>query len=310
MTNGFTRRIRNENEKRAEVQCQSFNFAFCILSCFLIFARLANLRQVASANSPMAKKRNNEVASESRDGFRISNGPVIRLTDEEQMHDFGDVVELPRVYGSPILFAIARDPRTIFTYWNIDWPSIFAKAAPVDRQVHLRVYRSDGSEETVTAVEPMVGNSYLTVSEPRESYRVEIGYYHPAAVWNSVATSDDVKMPPERAAENVDVDVATIPFHLSFQRLIDLFRVSNTDALSEIISRLQKRAVTDEDRALLTPEEWEILRAMNLSIDEMGAARRAFLDRGDGAALRRRAEALLGFGASSSSRGFGGSSWS
>jgi hypothetical protein len=68
--------------------------------------------------------------------------------------------------------------------------------------------------------------------------------------------------------------------------------------------------VTDEDRALLTPEEWEVLRAMNLSIDEMGAARRAFLDRGDGAALRRRAEALLGFGASSPSGGFGGSSWS
>src|SRR5437879_12188118 len=101
----------------------------------------------------------------------------------------------------------------------------------------------------------MVGNSYLVVSEPRESDRVEIGYYHPAAVWNSVATSDDVKMPPERAAENVDVDVATIPFHLSFQRLIDLFRVSNGNALSEIVSRLQKRVVSEEARALLTPQE-------------------------------------------------------
>src|SRR5260370_12129279 len=124
----------------------------------------------------------------------------------------------------------------------------------------------------------MGGKWDLAVFEPRESYRVEVGYYHPAAVWNSVATSDDVKMPPERAAENVDVDVATIPLHLSFQRLIDLFRVSNTDPLSEIISRLQKRAVTDEDRALLTPEEWEVLRPINLSIDEMGAPPRAFLD--------------------------------
>jgi hypothetical protein len=221
-----------------------------------------------------------------------------------------EVVELPRVYGAPLLFAIARDPRTLFTYWNIDWASIFENTAPVDRQVHLRAYRSDGSEETVTAVEPMVGNSYLTVSEPRESYRVEIGYYHPAAVWNSVATSDEVKMPPERVAENADVDVATIPFHLSFQRLIDLFRASNTNALSEIISRLQKRAVTDEDRALLTPEEWEVLQAMTLSIEEIGAERRAFLKQGNGAALRQRAEALLGFGESSTSRGFGGSSWS
>src|SRR5437867_13064046 len=116
-------------------------------------------------------------------------------------------------------------------------------------------------------------------------------------------------MPPESPAENVDVDVATIPFHLSFQRLIDLFRASNTEALSEIVSRLQKRAVSDEDRALLSPEEWEILRAMNLSIDEISAARRAFRERTNGATLRRRAEALLGFGATSPTRAFDGSSW-
>ncbi|PYL17989.1 MAG: hypothetical protein DME30_04870 [Verrucomicrobia bacterium] len=155
--------------------------------------------------------------SKARSGYRISNGPVVRFarSDPKLPNDLPEVVELPRVYGAPLLFAIARDPRTLFAYWNVDWSSIFENTAPVDRQVHLRVYRSDGSEETVAAVEPMVGNSYLTVSEPRESYRVEIGYYHPAAVWNSVATSDDVKMPPERAAENVDVDVATIPFHLT-----------------------------------------------------------------------------------------------
>lgn len=245
-------------------------------------------------------------------GYRISNGPVVRLArgDAKLPSDLAEVIELPRIYGRPLLFAIARDPRTLFAYWNIDWSSIFENTAPVDRQVHLRVCRSGGGEETTTAVEPMMGNSYLTVAEPRETYRVEIGYYHPAAVWNSVATSDEVKMPPERAAEKVDVDVATIPFHLSFQRLIDLFRASNADALSEIVSRLQRRAVSDEDRALLTTEEWEILRAMNLSIDEIGAARRKFLQRGDSAALRRRAEALLGFGATSPSGGFGGSSWS
>jgi hypothetical protein len=301
--------MKNENEKRAEVQCQSFNFAFSILNCLSIFARLANLRQVASANSPMAKKRNNNVASESRDGFRISNGPVIRLADEEQMHDFGDVVELPRVYGAPILFAIARDPRTIFTYWNIDWPTIFAKAAPPDRQVHLRVRGPGGVEETSAAVEPMASDCYLAVSQPRGTYRVEIGYYQPADVWHSVATSDQVAMPPDSVAENADVDLATIPFHLSFQRLIDLFRASNRDALTEIISRLQKRALTDEERELLSAEEWEILRAMNLSIDEIESARRAFLTRASQALLRKRTEAILGFGGTSSSRAFSGSSW-
>jgi len=250
--------------------------------------------------------------SDPRTGYRISNGPVVRFarSDPKLPNDLPEVIELPRIYGAPLLFAIARDPRTVFAYWIIDWSSIFENTAPVDRQVHLRVYRNDGSEETSEAVEPMAGNCYLTVSEPREKYRLEIGFYQPEGVWNSVTKSDPLTMPPESVAQSVDVDVATIPFHLSFQRLIDTFRASNGNALSEIVSRLQKRAVSDEERALLSPEEWEILRAMNLSVDEIDIARREFQKRGNGADLRRRAEALLGFGASSPLRGFGGSSWS
>jgi hypothetical protein len=245
-------------------------------------------------------------------GYRISNGPVVRLArrDPKLPEDLAHVVELPKVYGDPLLFAVPRDPHTLFVYWMIDWSSIFETSAPVDRQVHLRVRRDDATEETSIAVEPMAGNCYVTVSEPRETYHVEIGYYQPKDVWNSVATSEVVTTPPERVSSNVDVDVATIPFHLSFQRLIDLFRASNRDALSEIVSRFQKRAVSDEDQLLLRPEELEVFRAMNLSLDELQAARDAFPDRTNGFALRRRAEALLGFGATSPSRPFEGSSWS
>jgi uncharacterized protein DUF4912 len=254
----------------------------------------------------------NESPAEGPKGYRVSNGPVVRLarSDSKPPAEFADSIELPRVYGEPLLFAIARDPRTLFVYWNVDWPAVFESTAPVDRQAHLRVYRTDGTEEMTEAVEPMAGNCYLSVSEPRETYQVEIGYYQPENVWNPIAISERTTMPPEQVIENLDVDVATIPFHLSFQRLIDLFRAANTDALSEIISRLQKRAVTDEDRALLGPEEWELLRAMDLSIDQISAARVGFTDRRNGAAIRRRAEALLGFGATSPGHGFGGSSWS
>src|SRR5207247_688270 len=128
--------------------------------------------------------------------------------------------------------------------------------------------------------------------------------YAPEGVWNSVAISDEVIMPADSVAENVDVDLATIPFHLSFQRLIDLFRASNHEALTEIVSRLQNRAITDEERELLSLEEWEILRAMDLSLEELKSARAGFNSRISEAALRRRAEALLGFGASSPSRSF------
>jgi len=272
------------------------------------FACVAPVLSTCRYDFAMAENKNNVVASklETASGFRISDGPVVR---GKRSVDLEDLIELPRLYGEPILFAIARDPRTIFTYWNIDWPSIFRSASPVDRQVHLRVYKNDGGEETSAAVEPMAGSCCLSVSGPRSVYLVEIGYYQPEDVWNSVATSDAVTMPPATISERVDIDLATIPFHLSFQRLIDLFRASNGDALTEIISRLQKRALTDADRELLSPEEWEILRAMNVPLVEIDAARRAFMDRAGSERLRKRTEAILGFGSTHPSHGFGQSSW-
>ncbi len=245
------------------------------------------------------------------DGFRISNGPIICPTEEAKREDddFGDMVEAPRAFGAPILFAIARDPRTIFIYWSIDWPTIFAQAMPVDRQVHLRVYTVDGTQETSAVVEPMAGNSYLPVSQPRGVYRVEIGYYQPEDVWNSVAVSDEVTMPPDNVAADVDVDIATIPLHLSFQQLLDLFRVSNGATLTEIISEFQKRALNKEERELLSAQELKILRAMDLSLLSTAVAWRAFRDQADYEILRKRTESILSAGSASLRGGFGESSW-
>ena len=253
----------------------------------------------------------NKPGSNTPAGYRISNGPVVRLarSDSKLPPDLADAIELPRVYGAPLLFAIARDPGTLFVYWNVDWSAIFENTAPVDRQVHLRVSRS-GDEELMQAVEPMAGNYYLNVTEPRGSYRVEIGYFQPEGVWHLVATSEQVTMPADRVAGSDDLDVATIPFHLSFQRLIDSFPGSKPDALTEFVSRLQQRAITEEDRALLTDQEWETLRSMNLSAEKLDAAHCAFGPRQNANALRRRAESLLGVGGTSPGNGFSESSWS
>ena len=261
----------------------------------------------------MATKNRRQARSKSNvmDGFRISNGPVMKSAEEAgtSAADFGDVAELPRPHGAPGLFAIARDPRTIFTYWSIDWPRVFAQTIPVDRQVHLRVYRDDGALEMSAAVEPMAVNSYLTVSQ-RGAYRVEIGYYQPEGVWNSVAMSNEVTMPADDIAQHADVDLVTIPFHLSFQRLIDLFGATNGAALAETISRFQKRALTEEGRELLTSEEREILRTMDLSLLEISASRRAFIDQADDDTVRKRRAGILSLSSTSPASGFGESSWS
>src|SRR5438067_8825068 len=281
-----------------------------LLSAVSVFG-FANLNQ-SRRESHMATKSPKPTKSKSMtDGFRISNGPVIRPTKvaKREDDDLGDMVELPRAFGAPILFAIARDPQTIFTYWSIDWPTIFAQAMPVDRQVYLRVYTVDGAQETSAAVEPMAGNSYLPVSQPRGVYRVEIGYYQPEDVWNSVAVSDEVTMPPDNVATDIDIDVATIPLHVSFQQLLDLFRVSNGATLTEIISELQKRALNEKEHELLSPEERKILRAMNLSLLSTAVAWRAFRDQADYEMLRKRAESTLSAGPASPRGGFGESSW-
>jgi hypothetical protein len=240
-------------------------------------------------------------------GYHISSGPLAP-PDEGDYSAGWELGELPRVYGAPLLFAMARDPRTLFAYWNIDWSTIFAQGEPADRQVYLRVKKADGTEVSESVIEPMLGSYYAGEVQPDGAYRVELGYYDGKGEWHSVTSSSVVTMPREGASDNAAVDVATVPFHLSFQRLVDLFRAANGDALTAIMSRLQSRALTEAERELLTSEEWEILRAMNLSVENMAEAWRGFADREDENLLRKRTEAILGFGATSPAHGFGASS--
>ena len=258
---------------------------------------------MASSDSPPSPRPGNAA------GYRISSGPLVP-PDEGDYSAGWELGELPRIYGAPLLFAMARDPRTLFVYWNIDWSRVFAQGEPAHRQVYLRVKDADGTGVSESVIEPMLGSYYAGKVQPGRAYRVEVGYYDVKEEWHSVGNSSAVTMPREGASDNAAVDLATVPFHLSFQRLVDLFRASNGDALTAIMSRLQSRALTAAERELLTPEEWEILRAMNLSVEDMAQAWRGFENREDEDLLRKRTEAILGFGATSPAHGFGESSWS
>lgn len=234
--------------------------------------------------------------------FILSSQPVVteRTAESTTAPDYENLGELPSSYGGAFLFAIARDPHTVFAFWDIDWGTLFGDAPPADRKVHLRVLWHEGIEESTAAVEPMAGSHLLSVVHARSSYRVEIGYYAPENVWNSVAISSAVITPPDDVAENDAVDVATIPFHLSFQRIIDAFRGSkyDGDALAEIIGRLQHHADTSD--ATLPESERELLRALEAGLGGSPAAERAQLRKApDTFATRDRIESVLGFGASS-----------
>jgi hypothetical protein len=239
-----------------------------------------------------------------RKTFHISRKPVVPLAEVQESHALGNGLEFPRFYGPPRLLAIARDPWTIFAYWNVDWASIFKNAAPIDRQVHLRIHCGDGLKEKEATIEPMAGMHYVTMSQRHRDCRIEIGFYQPADVWRSVVTSNEIVMPPTEISESEHVDLATIPFHLTFQQLVDLFG-ANDDALATVISRFQTRAVSKGKYETLSSEERKILHATGLALSEVADSRRAF-NQIDSEKLKRRAEALLRSDATSPSRGFKG----
>ena len=235
--------------------------------------------------------------------FLISRRPVVPVAETEESQGLGNALGLPRFHGSPRLRAIARDPRTIFVYWYVDWPSIFKTAPPIDRQVHLRVHCADGLEEKEAAIEPMAGMHYVTMSQRHRACRVEIGYYQPADVWRSVATSNEIVIPPAEISEAENVDLATIPFHLRFQQLVDLFGAANGDALVTVISRIQTGAVNRGRPEKLSSNQRRILRGTGVALSEIADARRAF-NRLDSEKLRKQNKTPLGSRATSPSRGF------
>ena len=224
--------------------------------------------------------------------FKISKDPLLHFIGVGAMNDIGPQTGLTGLRTQPFLFAIARDTHTIFASWNIDWRAVFENVMPADRQVHLRVIGGDGVIEMTVAVEPMSPMHYLTISGLHNTYRLEMGYFQPLDTWNSVVRSDEIETPPQASAELSDVDVATIPFHLSFQQLANLFKEGNDAPLATTVSKFQKRITSSDSPNEITPFDRQILRKLNLSLSETAAAELDF-KKIDTEKLMRRARAMV-----------------
>jgi hypothetical protein len=110
-------------------------------------------------------------------------------------------------------------------------------------------------------------------------------------------------MPPHGSVELANVDLATIPFHLSFQDLANLFGAANDTQLARVVSEFQNRVLNSDKPNEATRSDTQILRNLNLSLTEIAAAERDFKEI-DTEKLARRARAMLRFAATSPARGF------
>ena len=172
------------------------------------------------ALSPSKKSPSRERVFVDSDGDSEKDGGSPRASTDLLDH----LGTLPRSYGEELIFLVAQDPHWLFTYWDID----------ISRHpggpCFLRVEQASGVLEKEIEVSFEARNWYIPVAKAGGSYSVEIGFQRQGK-WNALARSPIVTTPRDRFSESTVFDFATIPIHLSFQRLVE--SVSHSLASSE-----------------------------------------------------------------------------
>ena len=155
---------------------------------------------------------------------------------------FEQTGELPQSYGTTTLFLIARDPHWLFSYWDIDWSAYPSSAMRnAERKFFLKLFTNEGREELATEINPEAKNWYLPVTKPGETYRAEIGFYNQNGEWQSVAASEPASVPADVISEEMEASFATVPMHLTFERLLEMVRntMREGETLMQALARLQ-----------------------------------------------------------------------
>jgi uncharacterized protein len=199
--------------------------------------------------------------------------------------DIDNLGELPQTRGGDTIFLVARDPHWLFTYWDIGISKHPGGPA------YLRVMREDGSVESEIEVPFETRNWHIPVREAGASYMVEIGYRRHNA-WHAIVRSGVAMTPAASVSDSGEFQYATVPFHLSFQALMDSLghTLKDGDALVRALARLQRDGrlfpggmESDPDQktvleALLGKEFMESLGSEGLSSGEFADRVRAALE--------------------------------
>ena len=213
--------------------------------------------------------------------FQISSEPLVPSEEPTEGHKFEigttvespavaapvfeDLGDLPESYFEETLFLVARDPRWLFSYWDFN----YAKYAPGAfrggvKQFFLKLITTEGADAGLVEINPDARNWYVPVSSPDTGYVAEIGFFNKSGAWHKIVQSGVAVTPADALAPESTADFATVPAHLTFERLLDLVKEKMMEgetlisALARIAGegRLEFRAGqsptwTDEQKRLL-----------------------------------------------------------
>jgi hypothetical protein len=177
------------------------------------------------------------VPSEKTQGPESKSKAPVGPADKLKFEDLGP---LPSGYGE--MFLIARDPHWLFTYWDFDYAKF-----PTSRKLFIQVYRNAELESTVE-INDIARNWYIPVQSAGSEYRVVFGFRDVKDVWNIVGKAGPTQTPPESISPNWDTQFATVPFHLSFNFLLDVVSAARSEGqpLTETLARLQQAAIGEQ----------------------------------------------------------------
>lgn len=181
-----------------------------------------------------------EQPEKSRGGYRVSSRPVIRAQPIREESPAG-LGELPASYGRDVLYALARDPQSIFLYWDLNWAHLFAAAGENSPTVHIRVVREDETEEATHEIDPARGFCFLEVAAAGASYSCELGFFS-GTEWKGLIRSNATATPSSEMSEEAVAEFAALPMHLSFQRMLDMIDTSTErENLASSVAKLQSQ---------------------------------------------------------------------
>lgn len=163
-----------------------------------------------------------------------------------------------RAYGEALLWAAARDPRTIFAYWQFD-PAEHPEARGDDgaSRFFLRIIHDDGFPDATVEIDPAAGHWFVPVSRPDCGYFAELGFFS-RGVWCFLARSGNTRTPPEAVADADPAQFATIPARVTLDAMRRRLASSALpgEGIAQTAARVQASARqrqewTDEEAHLL-----------------------------------------------------------
>ncbi len=202
-------------------------------------------------------------ATGKKGAFHLSKQPVVHGRPDENVHKyeatldelpsgqpevpaFEDLGPLPSSYGSKSLFLVARDPQWLFCYWDVDWGE-YPPERMTDGKVFLKVFETaQGGEVYRAEVTPEARNWYVSAGHGNATFVAELGFVNRSGAWEAITRSNEATTPSDGLSDQVADTFATVPYHLAFQKMLDLVAPARRpgESLLDALARIQAEGRT------------------------------------------------------------------